>query len=67
MNDDNNKYKYYLHDLGIQLKERALESRKWAENADKNNNQFEVGVSQGYYEVISRMINETIAFGIDLR
>ena len=49
---------YYLEDIMNQLMEEALELR------DKAQDEFERGRLFGYYEIISRLLNQAEAFGI---
>lgn len=48
----------YLEDIISQLIEEALELKK------NSNDEFERGKLFGYYEVISRLLNQAEAFGI---
>jgi len=48
----------YLEDIVSQLIEEALELKK------NSNNEFEKGKLFGYYEIISRLLNQAEAFGI---
>ena len=65
MNDDSKKQAkdYYLSDLGTLLRERALQAK---EDCQKEKHEFNHGRLMGYYEVISLMIHQAEAFGIEL-
>lgn len=67
MNEQNDKYKYYLQDLGQLLKEYALEARAERDNqtGDKER-EFYNGMVLGYHRVISLMQQQAEGFDIDL-
>ena len=53
----------YLSDLGYLLRERALEAKQQARTArGKAEEVFELGRLTAYYEVISLLINQALAF-----
>jgi hypothetical protein len=55
----------YLQDLGVLLRERALEARRQAissRNADPREFAFDIGYLQAYQHVISLMINQARTF-----
>ena len=65
---------YYLRDLGYWLRERAEEAARESRSIRARraphertvDDEFTVGRSQAYNEVISHMLNEAEAFGIPL-
>lgn len=57
----NNQYEYYLRDLGFLLKEKVDEM-----NSDTKNSDYISGYKRAFYEIISLMQNQAIAFQIDL-
>ena len=61
------KYKWYLGDLGHWIRERALEESK-VERAPPGSAEhaFREGLRMGYYVVISHMQGHSEAFGIPL-
>ena len=54
----------FLHDLGILLKEMALEAKQTAEYSQTD---FAVGYMAGFHRVISLMQQQAEAFGIPLQ
>lgn len=54
----------YLNDLGILLKEMALEAKQTAEHSQTD---FAVGYMAGFHRVISLMQQQAEAFGIPLQ
>jgi hypothetical protein len=65
MKQDNNKYKYYLEDLGPGLKNFALEAKEDFHN-DKNN-RFKDGYYCAFHRVISYIMQQAEGFDIDLK
>ena len=67
------KYKYYLHDLGFLLKERALEAKQDMEEArdhkgmDSGDYIFQAGRLLAYNEVVSILQQQARGFDIDLQ
>ena len=57
------KYKYYLLDLGYFIREKAFEARK---AKDERRTDYEVGRLMGYHEVISLMQSQAASFDIPL-
>jgi hypothetical protein len=63
---------YYLRDLGYLLRERAEEATRESRSIRKKRaapdrttaDAFAEGLAQGYYEVISVMLNQAESFGI---
>ena len=62
------KYRYFLHDLGEVLKERALEAQSDANKAptDSPEHYYGKGRLMGFNEVISIMQQQAIGFDIPL-
>jgi len=60
------KYKWYLYDLGLILKERALEHKAERDAALRGSEEhsFLSGVVLGFYEVISILQQQADAFQI---
>jgi hypothetical protein len=56
-------YENYLRDLGLTLKEYALDAKN---RAMINENEFDSGYLAGYHRVISLMQQQAEAFGIPL-
>lgn len=56
-------YEHYLHDLGILVKEMAIES---SQQAKQTKSDFEVGYSCGLMRVVSLMQQQADAFNIPL-
>jgi hypothetical protein len=61
----NNKYKLYLEDLGILIKEYALRVKETSSNASIKNG-FEEGEMFACYRIISIMQQQAKAFDIQL-
>ncbi|MDQ3262395.1 MAG: hypothetical protein M3Y59_01865 [Myxococcota bacterium] len=63
MNSDD-VYRNYLHDLGILIKEMALEAKvKAAASGDS----FDVGYMAGFHRVVSLMQQQGEAFGVPMK
>ncbi len=64
----NKKYKLYLFDLGLIIKDRALNAKDDLANEQENTNGFmyESGRLIAFNEVISIMQQQADGFGIDL-
>jgi len=62
------KYKYYLFDLGYEIKRSALGARQEKANANENSEdrQFQSGRLMAYYEVVSLMQQQAAGFDIPL-
>jgi hypothetical protein len=54
-------YKRYLHDLGVMIKEMALEAKQAARIEDSD---FAIGYMAGFHRVVSLMQQQAEAFGI---
>jgi len=54
-------YQYYLKDLGILIKEMALEAKK---EAGDNKTDFSIGYMACYHRIVSLMQQQAEAFGI---
>lgn len=62
---DNKVLEYYLHDLGILLKERALEAREEQHlQMDEVNRAYHTGYLMAMHNVISLMQQQADSFGI---
>jgi hypothetical protein len=55
----------YLRDLGYLVRESALEAKRRANEAADDDRAFEQGRALAYYEVVSLMKEQALAFGID--
>jgi hypothetical protein len=56
-------HKHYLHDLGAELRERALKAKQQAKTArGTSDEQYEQGKAIAYYEVLSLMESEAKTF-----
>jgi len=60
-------FQYYVSDLGKLLLESAREARAAREKATGPKREFESGRTMAYYEVISTMRGQAIAFGLPLK
>jgi len=60
------KYRLYLYDLGLLIKENALKVKNKAKASEGEDRSFHRGILFGYAEVISLMQQEAEAFGIGL-
>ena len=59
---------HYLRDLGLLLKERALEAKRDFHGAEVGcGKEFKGGRYMAYYEVISLILSQAEAFGISAR
>jgi hypothetical protein len=59
-------YRNYLMDLGFLLRERALEAKDRRDHMrDTSSGPFQQGRAMAYYEVVSLMLNQCVAFGLD--
>ena len=59
----------YLHDLGVLLRDRAVEARDRAlpvSSDSSPDNSFEVGYWHAYWEVLSLMVQQAHAFDLPL-
>jgi hypothetical protein len=56
-------YENFLHDLGILIKEMALEAKQ---NATQDQTDFAFGYMAGFHRVVSLMQQQAEAFGIPL-
>jgi hypothetical protein len=59
----NSSYENYAHDLGILVRELALDARQAAKDRGSD---FSVGYMAGFHRVISLMQQQAEAFGIPL-
>jgi hypothetical protein len=68
MKNNNEKYKNYLYDLGLLIKEEALEAKKARDQEEKGSEGyiFEEGYLMAFHRVISLMQQQAEAFGIPL-
>lgn len=57
------QYKHFLHDLVPLLKEKLEQSKI---EQSKSNNDFQKGISMGYYETLDLIKSQAKAFGIPL-
>jgi len=68
MKKNSSTHKNYLHDLGILIKEEALEAKKKKESSKTmNEKQFNTGYMMGFHRVISLMQQQAESFRIDLK
>ncbi|WP_328189684.1 hypothetical protein [Marinobacter sp. OP 3.4] len=64
MNDD--QYGNYLHDLGVLIKEKALDAKVSKERSiGQESAGYDLGYLMAFYEVVSLMKQQADAFGID--
>lgn len=56
----------YLRDLGVLLKEKALEAKEESRTAPEDERAFALGRLMAFHEVISLMQQQAQAFGIAL-
>lgn len=62
-----NRYQLFLRDLGSLLHEQALDAKLEKEAAqDGDKGDYALGRLMGYYEVLSLIVSQATAFGIDL-
>lgn len=65
--DNDSVYFNYLHDLGILMKEYALEAKKKADaSKGTESHLYETGYTMGFHRVISLMIQQAHSFGLKL-
>ncbi|MCP4774497.1 MAG: hypothetical protein GY880_09680 [Planctomycetaceae bacterium] len=57
-------YKHYLRDLGMLIREQALQARKDADSAAADDLPFQLGQSTSYYVVTTLMLQQADAFGL---
>ena len=57
-------YEGYLHDLGVLIKEMALEAKQTAKHTES---EFAIGYMAGFHRVVSLMQQQAEAFGIPLK
>jgi hypothetical protein len=64
---DKSQYENYLFDLGVLLKEKAIEAKQ-AKDALSNHEArgYELGRLMAYHEVISLMQQQAVAFDVSL-
>ncbi len=60
------KYKLYLEDLGVLLKEHALDAKERLLRSQGKEKEFDQGVLFAYYRILSMMQQQALAFDIDL-
>jgi len=60
---DPSAYQNYLQDLGLQLKEMALEAK---DKASTSGAAFDTGYMAGFHRVVSLMQQQAEAFGLSL-
>lgn len=63
---EDQKYRLYLQDLGLLIKENALKVKDQAKASMDTERKFLQGILYGYARVISLMQQEAEAFGIGL-
>lgn len=63
----NDKYKFYLEELGELIKEYALKAKEKSLYAEGEEKLFTQGELYAYYRLITTMQQQVIAFDIDLR
>ncbi len=62
----NDKYKNYFYDLGMLIKEKAIEAKTDKDLAiDTNDYDYKVGFLMAYNEIVSIMKQQADTFGID--
>jgi hypothetical protein len=61
------KFENYLFDLGLQIKDYALQAKKDAVDQSKNDSEFKLGYLCGFHRVVSLMQQQAIAFGIPFK
>jgi hypothetical protein len=65
---NHNECTAYVRDLGLIIKEKALEAKQAKESSrDAANHQFDVGRLMAFHEVVSLMQQQADAFGIPLK
>ena len=64
MNPNEQRPKYYLLDLGTLLRGQTLAAKK--ESDENPGDEYDLGRLQGYNEVVSLMIDQAKAFGMEL-
>lgn len=60
---EDEKYKNYLHDLGVLLKEYALEAKQ---HSDRKGTDFSSGYVSGFHRVVSLMQQQADTFDISI-
>ena len=60
---EDEKYKNYLHDLGVLLKEYALEAKQ---DSDRKGTDFSSGYVSGFHRVVSLMQQQADTFDISV-
>lgn len=60
------RYRLYLYDLGLLIKQNALKVKAQAKASEESERKFLRGIVFGYAEVINLMQQEAEAFGIGL-
>lgn len=63
---DNDKYRLFLYDVGLLIKESALEAKAWEQDETGKANRFSRGVVYGHARVIKLLQQEAEAFDIGL-
>ena len=58
------KYRRYLHDLGLLIKEYALETKAQRDSSKDEDRPFHTGMLLGYHAIVSLMQQQADAFGI---
>ena len=59
------KFKYYLHDLGMLLKEKAQAAKNEKDNpVDQKDNDYNIGYLMAFHEVIDLMKQQADVFDI---
>lgn len=59
------KFKYYLHDLGMLLKEKAQAAKNEKDNpCDQKDNDYNIGYLMAFHEVIDLMKQQADVFDI---
>ncbi len=61
--EDKAIYENYLHDLGLLIKDMAVESKR---TANQTQSDFAMGYMSGFHRIVSLMQQQAEAFGIPL-
>lgn len=67
MNVPDERYKWYLYDLGFLIKEYALDAKKrFVESKGTEKEMYEAGERMAFYSVVTLMQQQAEGFGIPL-
>ena len=62
---ENYKYKNYIYDLGVLIKEKALEAKQEkTDSKEKDNDKYIIGYLMAYHEIIDLMKQQATNFDI---